>query len=299
MKILNFIKSLIPSFTKNTVEEDIRLTRSEIVEVTQPAYENAVGLFKGWKFKSIDLNIQLTTFGRMVKSNGGGNVIITIEKGFENILKNLDIVEEMIKKSYNQEIAGQGLTYLNANLLQFTEAVAFVSKFSRKFLNYVYLCETAEYPDANITVKDSLTPAEILWIQSNFVSFCLAFNIVTDNPAHIKKQIDEIPDIMVTSDNADSLSSTIGDAKLDPFQLRLIPVWMNPIYHVGMFVAEWQAARYKASKEELRLLQLRKLNMEKLSEGKADAAVQKQIKYMESRIQDMNYSIDKMEKAHG
>jgi ABC-type phosphate transport system auxiliary subunit len=73
-------------------------------------------------------------------------------------------------------------------------------------------------------------------------------------------------------------------------------VWLNPVYHVGMLVAEWQAARYKAAQEELRTLQLRKLNLEKKLEGKSDAKIEQQISYMQKRVDDLEYKIVKMEK---
>ena len=80
--------------------------------------------------------------------------------------------------------------------------------------------------------------------------------------------------------------------------MRFIPVWLNPIYHIGMRIAEWQAKRYKSAKEELSLLQLRKLNLERVSAGKPDAKIQSEIKYLEARIQGLNFDIDEMEKKY-
>lgn len=294
MKLKNFVASLLPSFGKDRVMEDIRLTRTEIKDITLPAFHQAAVAFKGHKFKSKQLEDQLTVFGRMVKG-AGGNPVEAIEKLLPIVLKNIDEVEDLAEKSFNEEIAGAGLTYMKANLLQVASALHFVSRFSRKFLLYIFVCETAEYEDGGATIADSLTPAEIEYIKTNFVTFCSTLNIVSGNPANIRKQLADVPDIVITSDNIDSLSATLGEKKLDPLAMGLIPIWLNPIYHVGMFVAEWQADRYKAAKEELRLVQLRKLNLEKLQSGKPDAHVQKEIAYLETRIQGMNYKIAKME----
>ena len=296
MRILNFIASLLPSFKRESVIEDMRLTRAELVEHTLPAYATAVSLLKNWKFKSKILEKQLDIFGRMVK--GKGNPITVINDSFKDILENLDYVESVIDKTFNEEIAGSGLTYKATNLVQMSEAFAFTSKFARKFLIYVYVCETASYDETDSGLADSITPAEIQWIDANFISFCTAFNVVSGKPQQVQKQLSEIPDIIVTKDNEHTLAATMGESKIDPFQMNLIPIWMNPIYHVGMFVAEWQADRYKAAKEEVKLLQLRKLNLEKVSEGKPDAHIQKEITYMESRIQGINYKLQKMETAN-
>ncbi|EKD22685.1 MAG: Virion structural protein [uncultured bacterium] len=299
MKFSNFIQSLLPSFGKDRVLEDCRLTRAEIKEVTAPSYDAAMEFLKGWKFKSPEMEKLLSIFNRMVKGSGSDNAIVTIAKSFDAILKNLDHTEDRIAKLYNEDVAGAGITYQKANLLQFVECVGFVSKFARKFLIYTYICETAQYENSSTDIAESLSPAEIEWLNANFVSFCTAFNIVCGNPQTVEKQFAAVPDIVITSENAETLPSTIGDAKIDPFQMKLIPIVMNPIYHIGMFVAEWQASRYKAAKEELKLLQLRKLNLQKTSEGKPDAHLQQEIKYMETRIQGLNYKIAKMEKDNG
>jgi hypothetical protein len=299
MKILSYIQSLLPSFKKDRVIEDIRLVRAEIIEHTGPSYKVATELLSKWKFKSPVLSKQISIFERMVKGEGNDNIVVTIDKSFKSILENLHIVENLINKMYNEEVVGKGFTYLKVNLLQFVEAVSFVSKFARRFLIYIYICETEVYPDSGTALYTSLSKAEIEWIEANFVSFCTALNIVTIKPNDLDKQFNNIPDIVVTNENVETLSSTLGEARLDPFQMKLIPIWLNPIYHIGMFVAEWQADRYKAAKEEVKLLQLRKLNLEKLSEGKPDAKLQKEIEYMEGRIQGLNYKLAKMEKDNG
>jgi hypothetical protein len=297
MKTLNYLASLLPSFGKDRVTEDCRLTRADIKDVTQPAYQLAVQGFKGYKFKSPQLQEQVAIFGRMVKGKGS-NMVEVINDKLDELLKNLDEAEDLIEKTFSQEVASAGLTYLKANLLQFVEAIHFASKFARKFLLYVYICETAEHEDGGTVVAESMTPAELDYIKANFVTFCQVLNVTTGDPAHVRKALNDIPDIVVTEENVGTLGSTVGEKKLDPFQMKLIPIILNPVYHIGMFVAEWQADRYKVAKEELKMVQLRKLNLEKVTAGKPDAAVQKEISYLETRIQGLNYKIAKMEKDY-
>jgi len=298
MKAHSYLTSLLPSFGKDQVIEDIRLTRGEISDVTIPAYEAAVGLLKDASIRSKYLEGDMALFKRTVKSSQGG-FTKTVLQALKTSLENLDHAEELITKTYNDDIAGAGVTYMKANLLQLVEVIGFVSKFARKYLLYIYVCETAEFDDSNTELTDSITPAEQEWLRANFLSFCTSINIVSTAPHTLKKSLTDIPDVVITEENSHTVGSTLGDNKVDPLQMRLIPVWLNPIYHIGMFVAEWQANRYKAAQEELKLLQLRKLNLERLSEGKPDARIQKEITYMESRIQGLNYKIAKMEKNNG
>lgn len=298
MKTQSYLASLLPSFAKDQVLEDIRLTRTELEDITLPAYEHALPLLKSYDYKSKALDADMAQFKRTVTASSGGFVTV-VNKALKTALENLDEVEAMVTKTYSEEIAGAGVTYLKANLLQLVETIGFVSKYARKYLVYIYVCETAEFEDGDTVVSESITKAEQEWLRANFLSFCTALNVVSTPRASFKKSIDDIPDIVVTNDNAHSLGATVGEHKIDPFQMRLIPVWLNPIYHIGMFVAEWQANRYKAAQEELKLLQLRKLNLERVSDGKPDARVQKEIKYMESRVQSLNYKIAKMETDNG
>lgn len=305
MNLKDFMMSLLPSFAKESVLDDCQITATEIKDYTKLAYQQAVPLYHNWKFKSADVLADFETFDRMVKGKNGDNPIETIFKGFDNVLHNLQDCAVLIDKTYSQEIAGGGFTYQKANLLQFVEACAFVSKYARKFLMLVNIRETVEMANSDeqsseqIKVTDSLAPAEIEWLRMNLVSFCTLFNVTTGEPNNVRKAIAEIPDVVITAENAETLAATIGDKKIDPFEMKLIPVWLNPIYHVRIRIAEWQTTRYKAAKEELQLLQLQKLAMQKQSEGKPDAHLQKQIKYMEGRIQGLNYKIAEMEKNYG
>jgi hypothetical protein len=299
MKISNYLVSLLPSFHRNTVLEDCKITKTELKEATIPAYTTAVQLLHNWKFKSDIIQKHQDSFRRLVKTPHSKNIVVAIHDSLNQIVENLTDVEDLIGKTFSEEVAGGGLTYAKANLLQFVEATAFVSKYARKFLLYVYILESNELEGNETGLKDAMAPAEIKWIGDNFMSFCVAFKAVSMGTNNVKKLIDGVPDILVTRENASTLPSTVGENKLDPFNMRFIPTWMNPIYHIGMLVAEWQADRYKAAKEELKLLQMRKMNLEKLHEKKPDAHLQKQIAYMEGRVQGLNYKIDKMEKAYG
>lgn len=295
MEAFKYISSLLPSLKKHGILEDCDVTLNELRNTTLPSYKIANDLFKGWKFKSKAMQEASANFTSVVKNTGNKNMVCVINERLQNSVGNLETVEKIIAATFNSEIAGEGLTYAKANILQFVECTAFVSKFSRKFLSYVYICETAEYEDTDTKVAESLSPAEQDWLRTNFISFCTALNIVTNDNSDIKQMLHDIPEITVTSENNQTLKETIGINKIDPLQMGLIPIVLNPVYHIGMMYAEWQASRYKAAQEELKMLQLRHLYLARLNEGKNDAGIRKQIDVVERRVADLNYRINKME----
>lgn len=299
MKIMDFISSLLPSFGKNRVLEDIRITRNELNEITHPAYKTAVNVFKGWKFKSEKVLAYFKVFDTFVKHPSNENYVMVVECSIADIVHNLTHVEDIINKTFNEDVGAGGLTYQKANLLQFVEACAFVSKYARKFLNFIYICETEQYEEAKTSLSVSLSVAELKWLDEQLIPFANAFAIITKKQTDIEKLIDLVPDIEITNDNAKTLESTIGITKLDPFNFGLVAGFMHPVYHFRMMIAEWQADRYKEAKEEMRLLSLRKLNLEKLADGKPDANTQKEIQYLETRVQDLTYKIAQMEEKYG
>jgi hypothetical protein len=292
MKIEAYLASLLPTLRKDQILDDCRNTRVELRETTLPAYEVAVPLLGKWKWKSEEMKAHAATFTRLVK---GGNIIAVIEAGLKETVATLALAETYVMKSYNEEVVSVALTYKKANVLQFIEAVAFVSKFARKFINYAFVYETASYEDGETVIKDALTPYEIKWIDDNFVSFCTAFSAVAQAVKTVEDAIESVPEITVKTSNQGALKETLGEKRLDPFKLGFISAKMNPFYHVGKWMAEGQVDRYNAAKEELRLVQLRKLNLEKLNERKPDAALQNEIQYSENRVQGLNAKIAKME----
>jgi len=301
MKIDQFFKSLLPSFSKDTVLEDCRLTAGEIKETVHPAYTEGAKLLKNWKFKSPDVESLGKTFSSLVQKTHG-NMVVTIEQKIPAVLENLAEVEELIKANYSEDVAAGGITYLKAQLLQFVEAASFFAKYSRALLNFIYVHESAPFVQESDeqfdAVQEALIPAEIAYIQNNFQSFCVALNALSGSGGDIKKQLAEVPDIVITEDNVQTLPHSVGQAKLDPLKFGFIPVFLNPIYHIRMGIAEWQIEQYKLAQRELQMLQMRKLNLEKLQKGEPNPVLQQKLGETERAIHGLKAKIAKMEKDY-
>lgn len=301
MNIAQYVKSLLPSIGKGTVLDDVRLVKGELKDVVIPAYKQGGELLKNWKFKSVEVQQLAKTFQHLAKQTRG-NMVMSIESMLPEALATIEEVEQLIEASFNDEVAATGLTYLKAQLLQYVEAAGFFAKFSRRLLNFIYVHETAEYVEESdglaYVVKDHMVPAEISYVLDNFQSFVVAYNALSHNAGDVRKMLMEIPDIVVTAENAETLPHTVGRAKLDPAGFGLIPVKMNPIFHIQMLWAEYQVECYKEAQQDLARLQMQMLNLKKIQEGQPSASLQKQIEYEESRIQGLRQKIDNMEKKY-
>lgn len=296
MNILNFIKKLVP-FPRDQVLEDCRITRTEISEFTAPLYNQGREQFAGSKFKSETIKDLNASFQRLFKTERNDNMVVAISKVWPDALKNLDHMADLVRTTFNDDVAGAGLTYTKANVLQFVEFSSFASRYARALLNLVYVEESAQHEDSGVDLAESITKAERDWLHLHFVNFCSVLSVVASKPEMVEKTLRELPDIQVTADNAATLSHTLsgGEAALDPFNMRLVPVALNPIYHIRMRVAEWQVNRYNEAKDEMAMLELRRLNLKKMEDGKPDAALQKKISYLEERVNKQKFHIAQME----
>lgn len=294
MKILNYIRAIANMFSKDTLRDDIRNTINELNQSTIPAYNTTMTILKTWTFKSPEMKQQIAAWNGLTDFKGN-NIIVSIHTGLVAAEDNLRFIEKYVETNFGEDIIAAGLTFPKAQVLQFVDACSFASKYARKFLNYVIVCETAQFPDAAIIVGEEITKAELAWLLDNFQNFILALNAAGTNPNQLPKLIADMPDVVVSEDSEQVSRAIGGDKKTDPLKMGLIPIVLNPLYHYGMAKAEWQAKRHKAAQEELKLLQLRKLALEKLSNGKPDLGLKRQIDYMAGRIQNLNYEIAKLE----
>lgn len=165
MKFTTFIKSLLPVLKKDDIIEDIRVTLQELEESTIPAFEGSIKMLGNRAFQSAKVKELDAVFKR--NNRGVKNTIEEIYKGLLKCQKNLGIVKEMIYNSYNEEMAAEALDYQRANMLQFVQYSAFVARYSRKLINYIYIMECAEYGISSLLVKESINLAEIRYIEEN------------------------------------------------------------------------------------------------------------------------------------
>lgn len=296
MNITDFLQSLLPSFGKNRVVEDARVTYDSLEGMVIPSYVEAEKLFTGWKYRSQAMRDFDKIFKRIVKYDNDANMIVAISRGLQRISEQKEYIQDKIEASFEPEVVSTGLSCLKVNILRIVEATTFISDFAMMFLNYAYILETAEQAEDTGYVRSNLSPAEIKQIHDQFSDFCIAFNVVAKDKKQIVKAIDQIPDVLINIDTGHAVIGTLGEDKLDPLTMRgFSSVTSNPIYHIRMIVAERQIEKWKKNKELKKVLELRMLNLQMLLDGSTDAKTEKEILYIQGRIQSINHNLHKLE----
>lgn len=296
MKIENFIKSLLPTLEYDKVRDDLANSLKLLRTATIPALKQAELAFKAHDFKSAVYKDYWDTYRNGSGNSRQKNIIDVMLDGCERMEVALITIESMLDELFVSDAEAIGLTYRKANAIQLIAAGSFVAKYARKALLHIFVAESMEYQESGVeSMTDSIPPAELDWLDKNIVNFFVILRNLERAGEDIKKRLIAVPDVTVTPNNVAIATSVHGEQNLDPLNMGFIPVVLNPIYHVQMLWVEYLANSYHAAKDELMLIQLRKLNLERLQAGKPDARIQKEIAALEGRISKLNQKIEKLE----
>lgn len=299
MSILNYISSLLPTFKKDRVMEEAGITLEELENVCIPAYAEAAKAGGVLKIKSKEVQEFTNIFMRIVnKPSKAGGLIGNIQERLLVVRDNLKLIQDKMDTELQDVIVAEGISVLKANILQALEGIYFISKFSIKLLNTIYVFETAERSEnKDQYLKDNIIPMDIEYIKRRLPDFCFVLSGLSKPAKEMEKLLANMPDISVRSDNFAAIGATLDREKVDAFALKDFVRGFagNPIFHIGMMVAEWQANRYKKRAETKKVLELRLLNLKELNEGHNDAKIEREIQYIQNRIDDIEYKMAKME----
>lgn len=303
MEISQFAKSLLRSLTRSDVVDDGELLANRIKQYTMPAYKQAATVFKSQNTKNEvikKINIAIHT-GINEKLAGkrviypSGNLIENIDRALPVVKSNVETVAEMIDKTWNDKVLAAGLTYRNANLLQFISLAQFFERYARTYLNLVYIEESGMASPESVGFAD-MPATERKWVQDNAVAFGQALSIVAVKPENLATMMAIIPDISITNDNVRTAEAVLGRDAIDPMNMGFIPARIHPLYHLRMRWTDMQNKWHDEAKEDLARLQLRKLYLEEVKRGKgASVKVQKELEYTNNRINELKYKIAEAE----
>ena len=287
MKAQDYITSLLPNFERSRIQTDLDNIREAITETLIPKYTAADGVFGSHSFTS-DFCIHFDKMHKKNVSNHRGNYIKSILVMLESSTSLLDKVDSLVNATFSNDVVANGITYKKAQLLQHVEVLGFAVRYARRLLSLTYTLET---PDM---VQNASAKSSIKFITSHMDPFMVACNILGTKTSKIEKDLAAIPDMIIAATNA-NMAEQAHQGKLDPAKMGLIPVSLNPVYHVRMALTKYRINVHKENVEEARLLDIKLLNLKSKREGKADLGLEKQVAYYEDRVAKLRYKIKEME----
>ena len=297
MSILNYFKTLVPSLEKRTILEDINNSIGELKTSTLPVYKSAQKPMgeNSYRFKDKDIDAFSKKFNRDNKTGIKGNFVSVVYEVANRVDENSQMLIKVAETMFSSGMVAGAITYRKASLLKYIEAISFFQKYARKLLLHTYILETSAVSEDAMGVR--LTEGEVKWLKENEDGFIASLTGLSMKSTLFLEALEETPDMVVNPDSVDSVNMMSG-GKTDPFKMNFISANFNLIYHARVRIAEYQHAKYEASLQERKAIELRVLHLQNKMDGKLDPKVEEQIQYNEARLEKLNYKIKKMEEAY-
>jgi hypothetical protein len=296
MKIDKYLSSMLPNFSKQRMLEDLNVMREELRENTLPPLQAIERSFGKRKWSSDWVKAFDEAFSKDTHIRYSGNFLTGMVQTMENVEKNMDVVERLIGEYYADDVLRDAMTILRVNLMQYLETMNFAIHYTRRLL---VAAMSIEIKAVDQEATSEVLPGELSWLERGRSNYFTALHILSAKKEEVEKRFKELPEMTVTKDSVNNVVSVAGLSRVDPFQFGLIPVFLNPIYHIRMAIADWQVTRFKAAQEEKRMLEFKLLQLKMASSGKKDAKLEQQIEYTETRLQKLNYKLKDMEESYG
>lgn len=296
MEFSKYLTSLLPTLGKDRILEDLDIQRDQIRDTITPTYAAAAEFFKKHPFQSALVKKMNDEFIRQSKVGVRGNMIVQISHVWENTLRGLDVLDQMIEKNFGRETAQSGMTYLRANLLMHIEAVGFAMTYARKLLLWVYASETASYTkDGEPLTGNYGSKKEREWMQVHWADFIRVMTLLGRPHDELSKTYGSIPNAVIDPNRMSEIQTTVGAGKIDPMKHGYISSHWWPLYHLRIRIAEWQVLQRDRAKEELQAIQFRLLQLKQAQMGKPNARIDKEVEYYENEASKLSRKIAKIE----
>ncbi len=292
MKIKEYLKELMPRLKRSELEESIAKLHAELHETVMVTYESAMELFGTRKFKSKWVEQFDKLFEKEFRVKYKGNFIAGIGSTLPLLAENLATIQRLatkIEPSWSKD----SVSLLSLNLVRSVDMLNFLTMFARRLLNLTLSMEMNVAEDKPETHE--IQKSEINWINEHKTMFLGAYTILTMKKADLERRLNEVPNVVVGEDNAELVEGNLDRGQADPLNLGLIPLPINLFYHVGRFIAERQAARYKSAIAERDSIQMRLMYLRQLEQGSSDPILRSEIEIAQSRVEKLNYEIKEME----
>lgn len=294
MNVLQFLRSMLPSFKRNDVSERLRAIRDELVNNTLPPYETAAAELRSATAKSKVFIEFDKAFTKGVSSSFRGNFLEQTQQILKNLQNNFDFIENLVDDNYSQDIVVAGITYKRAQILQYIAIAGFAVDYARRVLLYVLAAEANVKSRTLVDGKERPVP-EIKWLEANRSAYFRAMGVMSVKEKELATMFDSIPDITVSDDVENTADATLMRQKVDPLNLNVIPIGVNPFHYIGVRWANRQVAKYQRSKEEKRALEFRLEQLKGQRSGEEDPRLERSIAYYEDEVNRLASKIAKME----
>lgn len=291
MKLLQFIKDLLPTTERAAIRSSLVNTTQEFTRFNKPLFKDASSQFGSLAFKSG----WAKAFEKDLESVSGvrsrGNSIAMLDAINTSIEPLFAELANLLDENFGEDFSNESITIQRYNILQMIEALMLYVEYSRRWLIVTLRKEN------NLTVKsvggenDGILGYDLEWLANNRDSFLKVVKIISSKIKNLTKTIEDLPDYTVTQGG----TSARNDHDVDPFGFGFISNRMNPILYIRLVRARVQVAALQAAELEAQEIEFRVLALRASLDGKPDAKKEalanaledKQLRPLRKKIADL------------
>jgi hypothetical protein len=297
MSMLEYVKSLLPSFGQDRIVDDLSRLRAELHELVLPSLEQAEKTFKGHAFQSDYAKGLETTLKRRFKDHKAEDLFGILHAIFKDAPAKIEALEKLVEASFAKDVTKEALTYRKANILKFIEIVGFAIQYTTRATLRVISGE-ADYAGGRTAAEGSahhgVHQADVNYLDDKYVAWLDAL-VLLDQPARaIEEQLASVPEVTVAEGDHDAIAASVDAKRLDPLRQNFIAPSWNPIYHIRSYIAEYEVASINKSKEEKKLVELYLYKLKAKQKNEPTAAVERQIELVQDRLKKIDFKIAKL-----
>ena len=297
MSLSNIMKNMSDGFPKVQIVDDLNVLKQDLANNALPMFELLDKEFGSRQFKSKCYEGFQKSLKNNVRKITSKNFITPTLKALEKIQERVDMLEKLTEENFNDDVSIHAMSVKRINILSYIEASSFFVTYSRRLAHTTMAIEINSLSDDTPNELDDILPYNIQWLNERRESFFMVMDIFLNGKGDLNKVVDALPDLSVNKTNVRAVEAVHHD--LDPFNFGFIPVILNPAYHIGTMLAEWQVNRLRAAEAERDVLEVQVMNLKLLVQDKNDARLQSKIKYIEDqRLKPLYKKIGKMEETY-
>lgn len=251
MMIVEFVKKLAGSFTRNDVKNKIRILVGRIEEYTLPNIE---------KIKEtsarVDSPLEKELFGSKASAMRslfsllppvvGKNMTAIIEFAANNSSNVLSEINSKIGRKLPDKIVAEGITFSSANVLRFVDVVDFFNEYTSRYLYHLTM--------STIGSSIKILPIEKRYLENNAAAYIEALRLLVSDKDWLLTNLDKSPEITVNV--VDPKQIGLNATQADPLRMNLIP-FITPLFgRIGMNMVDHEISKTERLKLEKRGIQM-------------------------------------------
>lgn len=268
--------------------------QDELATSTIPVVNDTVEAFKGINHQSkfAQSLVQLLSTKGQRTVGPRESIVEVIAGSLVNLNDNIDFLEKEVKRLFAISFSREGLTYKRIALLKYIESAMFYVQYARKAVLRI-IAEEALAVGGGTPL--TWAKAEMEWLNENAGAFAGLYSAIAVTTDELKQAFSQTSDAVFEEEQVDLAVQSLGNRAVNPMRIYNLAPNDNFLFSIGKAIAELKVKRFQASKAEHQSLQLRLQEYRELANsGNADPKLQKLIKLTESRIESLDYQINKI-----